>query len=141
MSTMFPGQVLTGENFSPHYDWLLNTDLIEQKGVHIDPAARDSSGGHTPTTTLRSGLVMGKVTATDKWKEYDNADADGTETALGILLHPVRLIDPFGNAAVSPILGTVLIKARVRGNNLYGLDAAGKTELKAQGFMFEEDFE
>lgn len=135
----FPGQVVTGATFTPSYSWLINTDVFEQKGVAIDPAARDAT--NTPTTTLRSGLVMGQVSATKKWKEYDNADADGTETAKGILLHPIALVDAFGAAAVSPISGAVLIKARVRGTLLIGLDAAGKTELKAQGFMFEEDFE
>lgn len=138
--TMFPGQVLSGESFTPAYDWLVQTDTFEQKGVAIDPAARDAAGGHTPTTTLRSGLVMGLVTATKKWKEYDNADADGTEVARGILLHPVRLLDPFGAAAVSPISGAIVLAGRVRYAKLFGIDANGKTDL-ATRFIFEADYE
>jgi hypothetical protein len=135
----FPGQVGTGETFSPHYKWLLS-DTIEQKGVPLDPAARDALGGHTPTTTLRSGLVMGLVTATKKWKEYDDADADGTQVARGVLLHPVRLFDAFGAAAVSPVFGAIIIAGRVRASELYGYDAAAKTDLAAR-FIFEADYE
>lgn len=142
MPPTFPGQVLTGETYTPNADWLLNPESCAIKGVPIDPAARDAT--NTPTTTLRSGLVMGIVTATKKWKEYDNTDGDGTEVAAGILLAPVKLLDPFGNAVVSPVHGQVVMGwARVRAANLIGSNADGITDLKAagHGFIFEADFE
>lgn len=36
-------------------------------------------------TTWEAGLVLGKITATSKYVEYDNGNADGTESADGIL--------------------------------------------------------
>lgn len=38
------------------------------------------------TGPLKSGTVLGRVTATGEYKPYDDANTDGSETALGILL-------------------------------------------------------
>lgn len=135
-----PGQIFSGETFSPNQSWLLEHRTMQVKGVGIDPAARDAVGGHTPETDLRSGLVMGQVTASKLWKEYDDGDSDGTEVAKGVLLHPLRLLDPFGGALTGLIVAAVVIGARVRESLLLGLDAAGETDLE-ENFIFEEDFE
>ena len=91
----------------------------------VDSSARDS--GNTPTTTLRKGLVLGKVTATGKYKEYDNGVADGTETAAGILDDEVDLLDSTGAAADSQ--ATMLVHGYVDESKLAGLDANGKADL------------
>ena len=59
--------------------------------IVIDSTARDAD--NTPTTTLRKGLVLGKVTATGKYKEYDSEADDGTETARVILDDEVNVLD------------------------------------------------
>jgi len=94
-------------------------------GVTIDSAARDS--GNTPTTTLRKGLVLGKVTASGKYKEYDDAAIDGTETAVCILDDEVKVVDEDGNAADAAATG--LIHGYVDESDLIGIDANGKTDL------------
>jgi hypothetical protein len=35
---------------------------------------------------LVAGAVLGKITATGKWKVYDNAASDGSQSAAGILM-------------------------------------------------------
>lgn len=142
---MFPGQVLTGETFTPHYSWLVNTDNYEQIGVMVDKDSVDA--GSTPTTTLRSGLVVAQVTADGKYMEYVAGGAGGKETAKGILLHPIRLKDAYGAASVEPISGTVVIRARIKSALCYvdvgalSADAAALAELRTQGFLIEEDFD
>jgi len=70
-----------------------------QVGGIIMSTARDS--GSTPTTTLRAGLVMGRITITDLWKEYDDGDSDGTNVARAILVKDVNLLNNAGTAVNS----------------------------------------
>jgi hypothetical protein len=53
--------------------------------VFLDGAARDN--GNTPTTVLRPGLLMGIVTSTRKWKQWDPNATDGTEHIAGVLMY------------------------------------------------------
>ena len=93
--------------------------------VTVDSASADSGG--SPTTTLRKGLVLGKVTASGKFKQYNNAAADGTEVAAGILDDEVNLIDEAGTARDSQ--ATMLIHGFVKESKLHGIDANGKADL------------
>jgi len=93
--------------------------------VTIDSTAADA--GNTPTTTLRKGLVLGKVTATGKLKHYNNAASDGTQTAAGILDDEVNLLDETGAARDSQ--ATALIHGYVKESKLHGIDSAGKADL------------
>lgn len=56
--------------------------------VEIDRLSRDTvtvvSGQN-----LVAGAVVGKITASGKYKEYDNAAVDGSETAAGVLVDAV----------------------------------------------------
>src|SRR5262245_52025737 len=38
---------------------------------------------------LKAGQVVGKITASSKYKDYDNAAADGSEVAAGVLFDAV----------------------------------------------------
>src|SRR5512137_1267458 len=71
--------------------------------ILIASTARDA--GNTPTTTLRKGLVLGRVTASGKYKEYDADAQDGTEVARVILDDEVDLLDESGSAADTEALG------------------------------------
>src|SRR5687768_2726809 len=133
MSDM-PGMLVSGDKFAPNYAWIRNKESLISVPVLLDHAAADATlpAGY-PSGTLRSGLVLGKVTATGEYKEYDNTDADGTQTATGILLHAVRLKDPFGNALDSgqEVFGQMVVGGQVDSSLLIGLDAAGLVELQA----------
>lgn len=108
-------------------NFLLSDHMIEKR-VTIDSTARDS--GNTPTTKLRAGLCLGKVTATGKYKEYDNGDVDGTETLVGILLAEVNLLDD--DATAQDTLGRALIHGYVDESALVGIDANGKADAPGQ---------
>ena len=101
--------------------------------IVIDSTAEDAD--NTPTTTLRKGLVLGKVTATDKYKEYDSGASDGTETARVILDEEVSVLDEDGTAADTEALGA--FRGDFVASALIGLDADSKVDL-AQ-CAFDED--
>lgn len=95
--------------------------------VTVDSTAADD--GNTPATTLRKGLVLGKVTATGKYKEYDNAASDGTQVAAGILDDETNLLDETGTARDSQ--ATMLIHGYADESRLHGIDSNGKGDLAA----------
>ncbi len=95
------------------------------EGVTIDSSARDS--GNSPDTTLRKGLVLGKITASGKFAQYDSGAADGTETAYGILADEGKVVDEDGNAVDT--FATVMVHGKVDESKLIGIDAAAKADL------------
>lgn len=60
-------------------------------GVVLDSAAIDS--GNTPTTTLRRGLPLGKVTSSGKMSDYDPTQTDGSQEPIGLLYTSQNLLD------------------------------------------------
>ena len=72
-----------------------------------------------------SGTVMGKVTATSKYKPYANGAADGTEVAAGVLYTNLPAFTGDAKAVLHVRL------CEVSGINLTGSDAPGITDLKA----------
>ena len=139
MDNTFVGPV-TGGSMTPSYAWLVNPDTAEFGVVQIDNTAADSGNSYR-TTYLRPGLVLGKVTASDRYKEYDNGNSDGTETAAAILAQGVDLLDPLGNAKTEHPAGVkVLLKGHIDTAFLIGIDAAGKAELRTAGFLLKEDY-
>lgn len=75
---------------------------------------------------LVAGTVLGKITASGKYKAYSNAAADGSEVAAGILFDNV-------DASGGDVAGAVMIArhAEVNGDELTGNDANGTTDLAA----------
>ena len=102
-------------------------------GIVIDSTALDS--GNSPTTTLRKGLVLGKVTATDKYKEYDPSASDGSETARVIIDDEVGLLDDTATAADTEGLGA--FRGDFVAGALIGLDSGAKADLTQ--CAFDED--
>jgi hypothetical protein len=56
----------------------------------ISGAARDA--GNTITSVLRGGLLMGRVTATKLYKEWNPTGTDGSEVIRGILVEPLSVV-------------------------------------------------
>jgi len=94
-------------------------------GITIDKDAADA--GNTPTTTLRKGLVLGKITATGKYAQYDDLASDCTEVAACILAEEVSLLDADGNARDAHAVG--VIHGVVDESKLIGIDANAKADL------------
>lgn len=142
--TEIPGLLSTGKTFASHYSWIADKESLKIVMVEIDHAAVDGTLPATyPTGLLRSGLVLGKVTVGGEYKQYSDAAGDGTEVAAGILLHPCNpTVDDFGNAlaAGAVVLAAMVVSGFVDGSALYGIDAAGRVDLKAQGMVFKDSF-
>lgn len=101
--------------------------------IVLDSTARDSA--NSPTTTLRKGLVLGKITATGKYMEYDPSASDGTEAARVILDDEVDVLDESAAAADTEGLGA--FRGDFVASALIGLDAGAKADLTQ--CAFDED--
>ena len=85
-----------------------------------------TSGTHFPDGYFKSGIALGKVTATGKYGPYDDAASDGRQVAVGLLFTsvPVRT-----SADIDPV-GAMLLHCFVRTANLpIAIDAAGKADV------------
>jgi hypothetical protein len=106
------------------YEWLRS----EAPGTRSrDTATVTVSGG----AGMKSGTVLGRVTASGKLIAYSNAASDGSQTAVA-LLGPDLTGEPNGDVR-AVVLNT---DCEVEESMLTGLDAAGKTDLLALGFKF-----
>lgn len=118
---------------------------MKEGGIVIDKNA--THAGRNPTTTLRKGLCMGKITSSGKYTGFDPDGTDGTEIARGILNQDCDLKDDKGNAVDYFQAGLVVhgfyVPAKVQdedgtdissGNvetkrNLFGIDGSAAAEV------------
>ena len=107
-------------------------NLVEGKhtGEYLVSEAEGTLSREEVTVTqtgsaLVSGTVLGKVTATGKYKPYNNSATDGTEVAAAILYTPLV-------AATGDRKGVVIHvrNCEVFGGALTGSDTAGIADLK-----------
>lgn len=79
---------------SPFYaDGLFHSSQdIKRDPVVLDLNAVDAANTGA-TNELRKGLVLAKLTASGKYRQYDNDASDGTEDSANavILMHPVTM--------------------------------------------------
>lgn len=100
----------------------------------ISGAARDST--NTPTTHLRKGLVLGKITASGKYAQYDPTATDGTQVAVAVLYYDLKATDYDANNADRNC--TILLGGPVIASQLVGLDQNARAQL-APRFIFDDD--
>lgn len=110
--------------------------FIREDGHHIpvtvDAKARDA--GHVGHEThLRAGLAMAKVTASGRYKEYNDANADGTEVFVGYLYAEVD-VTIGGKVDEADVPGVLLVTGVVDESKVIGIDAAGKADVAGQIF-------
>jgi hypothetical protein len=117
----------------------------------VSGAARDA-GNTADTTVLRSGLIMAKITATQKWIQFTSGASDGSEIPLGILC-VLGLNTQMDGANQDRFLATIMVKGNVNPEALcigstaaYGLDKATAAHVAvrkalALNFMFSDDFQ
>lgn len=94
--------------------------------------------GASPTTMLRSGLVMAKVDASAKWSNYDPTATDGRQVARGILLQSMSMLNANTGVAEDKTYGEILIGGLLQAANLINLDSLARIQLARQ-FMFDDD--
>jgi hypothetical protein len=113
-------------------EYLLDTMHVVRKNILISSTARDAmetdgSTARVPTTQLRRGLVLSKITVGGKYAQYDNTAHDGTEVADCILDQDVDLLDNEGTPQDTPAVAAIHCYADE--SELLGIDANGKTDL------------
>lgn len=75
------------------------------------------------------GTLVGKITASGKYVAYNNAAADGSEVAAGVLYAAAP------DLAVDQKAVIIARQAEVQRAALTGLDAPGEADLKAVGIV------
>lgn len=88
-----------------------------------------TSGTHYPNGFIPSGVVLGKVTATSRLGPYDNAAADGRQTAVGHLYNATKVPASTSQRVVVAIVDAFAVVSEVKLPTDHGLDAAAKAEL------------
>jgi hypothetical protein len=102
----------------------------------IKSTAVDS--GNTPTTHLRGGLVMAKITSGGLWAEYDPSQTDGRQIARGVLMGGLSMLSTSGAAEQKQ--GVILIGGLLKASQLLGLDASARQQL-SRTFIFDDDIQ
>ncbi|SFK73255.1 head decoration protein [Streptomyces pini] len=81
---------------------------------------------HYPDGYFKSGLPLGRITATGKYGLYNGAATDGTETLVGFLYAAVAA--PTDNTV--DVAGAMLTHGKVRSSRLpVAVDAAGQADV------------
>lgn len=95
---MMPGMYAAVENVEKEIAWGRYEHFLLSNQRSIVSSAVDA--GNTPTTVLRAGLLLGKVTTTGKLIQWDPTATDGSEVVEGILLRDVSMLNPLTQSAV-----------------------------------------
>lgn len=115
------------------------------QSVVISGAARDA--GNTPTTVLRPGLLLGKVTSSGEMKEWNPDGTDGSEWLLGVLDTELRAQDfdaTDQDRVFRMLVGRAPLKARkllIEGTALPGDtdEYLARRMLAKAGFVLDDD--
>ena len=109
-------------------------------GVILSSTTDDNN---TPTTVLRPGLVLGRITSTGKFAAYDPTATNGAEIAIAVLAHELRMTD--FNAVAGDRVMAVCVAGNIRGNKLIESGATSDTLNKMARaqmhprFIFDDD--
>lgn len=143
---MLPGIESLRQNIEKEIWWGRWEQQLFQSAV-IDGATRDAGNTAQPTK-LRPGLILGKVTSTDKLKEWSPTATDGTQLAHGILVYDQ--LTQFAGANKDRWLGYVMVGGNLKPKNIlvppsatYGLAGnANEHIIRAQldnRFLMDDD--
>ena len=83
---LVPGISEAAETIAGVIAWGPVRQLLQTHAVIASTARDATTAGHSPTDLLRPGLLMGKITATGKYKEWNPTATDGSQFVAGILL-------------------------------------------------------
>ena len=126
-----PGLTTSRETYENEFRWGSQYQGVFTNGL-IDGATRDS--GNSPTYELRPGLLLGQVTSTGKWTDYDKTASDGSEVAAGVLIEALRMQD-FQGSDVDKFYA-VLCGGPVQQSKLLNFDAMARQQMDK--FIFDD---
>lgn len=114
--------------------------LIEhQKFVQGPLDSTTVDAGSSPTTQVRAGLVLGRITSTGAYVHYSASATDGSQTACAVLCDPVAMLDASGTAE-SKLGPRIMVAGNLKAGNLIGLDGTARRQL-AQHFLFDDELD
>lgn len=121
--------------------------MVLQQSAIYDGAARDAS--NSPATTLRAGLIMGKLDTGDQLTEWDASQAsaaDGSQNVFGVCPIELRMVDFDANDAdrAAPVIVRAPLKAGsllIQGTALTSHvdEFLARRQLWAQGCILDDD--
>lgn len=129
-----PGLTTSRETYENEFRWGSQYQGVFANGI-IDGASRDA--GNSPTYELRPGLLLGQITATGKYTDYDKTASDGSEVAAGILIEGLRMQDFEGNSVDK--FYAVLVGGPVQGAKVLNLDLMARSQMDK--FIFDDIFQ
>lgn len=103
-----------------------------------DIVSTATDSGNSPTTILRPGLILGKITSSGLWGAYSPTATDGRQQALGVLVTEINMSDPV-TGSVANRVATVAVTGPVRASALVNLDYVARKQMRAAGFIFDDD--
>lgn len=89
-----------------------------------------TEGTHYPDGVIRSGTVLGRITATGLYGPYDDGASDGREVAAGFLFNTVAVTDGDVDQGAPLLEHGMVVQANLPANN--GLDAAGIADMSGR---------
>ncbi|WP_228973392.1 head decoration protein [Streptomyces sp. DH12] len=112
-------------------DWLGSAHGTDAPvSVTLD-VTKFTSGTHYPGGFIKSGIPLGKVTATGLYGPYDNAATDGREVCVGFLF-TAQDVNARGVTSTKAV-GSMLLHCFIREAKLpVAIDSAGKADLGAR---------
>lgn len=118
--------------------------LILYRNAVIAGETRDA--GNTPTTVLRPGLLLGLVTASGEYEEFDGDASDGSQNVAGVLETELKATDFDANNADR--VCRIAVRGPVRTSQLLIQGSAfdghadeylARRQMVAAGFQFDDD--
>jgi hypothetical protein len=114
-------------------DWLGSqhgTDVLRSITLDVSTFTKAT---HYPDGFLKSGLPLGKITASGKYGLYSDAASDGRQTLVGLLWTGVEVIDHRGNVSTA-VGGSMFVHGFVVTSKLPtpGIDANGLVDVASR---------
>ncbi len=85
---------------------------------------------HYPDGYVRSGTVLGRITATNMYGPYESGASDGREVAAGFLYTSTPMVEGGADVGAPLHWRGAIRESRLPTN--HGLDSAAKTDLAAK---------
>jgi hypothetical protein len=107
------------------------------RSITLDTSKFDPED-HYPDGFIKSGTVLGRVTADGDYGPYAPAATDGREVAAGFLFNSITLLSHGAGTPAATVGAPLLETGIIREDRLptnHGLDAAARTDLAGQ-FVF-----
>lgn len=141
-----PGQTALVETQEVEIFWggdASRIKVLQQSGVFSSTLA---DAANTPTTLIRPGLLLGKITASGQMVQWDRAATDGSQNIAGVLPVTLLSIDEYATAVnrVGPYVVEAPLKAsslRIKGALLVGHadEYLARRQLFLAGFKLDDD--